>query len=98
MPTSRQSAGTTSTNQYTPGQASSQQQGDINLSSNPGLVFNSGASALATALIGNSIAGQTVNAFEVWADCTVWDTTNNRALRPVIDFDVTLLHRSGMGC
>ena len=97
MPTSRQSAGTTSTNQYTPGQASSQQQADINLSSNPGLVTGAG-SALSTAILGTTIAGSVVNAIEVWADCTVWDTTNNRALRPGSDFDVTLLHRSGMGC
>lgn len=98
MPTSRQSAGTTSTNQYTPGQASSQQQGDINLSNSSSIVSNAAASALANAILGTTIAGSQVNAFEVWADCTVWDTTNNRALRPGIDFDVTLLHRSGSGC
>lgn len=97
MPTSRQSAGTTSANQYSPGTASSQQQADINLSSNPSLVSGAG-SALSAAILGTTIAGSTVNAIEVWADCTVWDTTNNRALVPGLHFDVTLLHRSGMGC
>lgn len=95
---SRQSAGTTSTNQYSPGQASSQQQGDINLSNSSSLVINAGASALANAILGTTIAGSAVNAIEIWADCTVWDVTNTRALRPGIDFDVTLLHRSGSGC
>lgn len=91
---SRQTAGSTSAFQYAPGQASSQQQGDIFLSSNPAV--SGGGSAL-SALVGTTINGQTVGALEVWADGAVWDTTNSRFLRPVIDFDVTLLHRSGFG-
>jgi len=91
---SRQTAGTTSANQYAGGQASSQQQGDINLSSNPAIQLSS---AIVTALVGTTIGGQTVGPLEIWADGAVWDTTNSRYLRPGSDFDITLLHRSGFG-
>jgi hypothetical protein len=92
---SRQTAGTTSAFQYAPGQASSQQQGDEFLSANPAV---SGSGSALFALVGTTINGQVVGPLEVWADCAVWDTTNSRFLRPGSDFDVTLLHRSGIGC
>lgn len=78
-------------NQFGAGQAGSSQV-DINLSSMPALALNS---ALATAIIGTTIRGNVVNAIEVWSDGCVWDVTNTRALMPGIDFDSTLLLRSG---
>lgn len=94
MPTSRQSNSSLSQNglAFGAGQVTGGNSVDINLSSMPGLAINS---ALATAIIGTTIRGSTVNAIEVWADGTVWDTTNNRALFGGIDFDPTLLLRSG---
>jgi hypothetical protein len=93
---SRQTAGSSSANQYAPGQASSQQQGDINLSNNPSVQV-AATSALASALVGSTINGQVVGPIEVWADGAVWDTTNSRYLRPGSDYDISLLHRSGFG-
>lgn len=88
---SRQTAGTTSAFQYAGGQAGSTQV-DIALSSDvpvTGTALNS--------LVGTTINGLVVGALELWADGAVWDTGNNRFLRPGSDYDVSLLHRSGFG-
>jgi hypothetical protein len=94
---SRQTAGTTSANQYAAPAGYANASIDINLSNNP-TVQIAATSALATALVGSTINSLVVGPIEVWSDCAVWDTTNSRYLRPVFDFDPSLLHRSGMGC
>jgi hypothetical protein len=48
-----------------------------------------------TALTGQTIRGLVVGPLEHWADGTIWDINNNRALSPATDFDPAILHRSG---
>ena len=66
---------------------------DIGLSSMPAVAANS---PLATAINGTTIRGLAVSGgIEVWSDGVVWDVANNRALMQGIDYDPTLLLRSG---
>lgn len=92
---SRQTTNTASSSgfQYAGGQAGSAQL-DILLTTTP--VASTSPSAL-SALVGTTINGSVVGALEVWSDGAVWDTTNSRFLRPGSDFDISLLHRSGIG-
>ena len=96
MPTSRLAtgvAGSQNGNSYGGGQVASGASVDIYLSPVPALNLNS---ALSNAILGTTIRSQTVNAIECWSDGVVWDTTNNRALIPVLDYDPTLRMRSGL--
>jgi hypothetical protein len=69
--------------------ASAMAQRDVNYSGGP-----TANPALRT-LVGLTIRGLVVGPLEHWADGTVWDTGNNRALVPGSDFDTALLNRSG---
>lgn len=95
---SRQTANANSTSgfQYAAGTAGAAQI-DIQLTRVFACENSAVAGTLANALVGTTIGGQTVGPIEVWVDGGVWDTTNNKFLRPVIDFDPSLLHRSGFG-
>lgn len=101
---SRQTANSASSSgfQYAAGQAGSaqldiQETNTVQCVSTALPVAQNFNSALANAIVGTTINGQVVGPIEVWADGAVWDTTNSRFLRPNIDYDVTLLYRSGKG-
>lgn len=82
---------------YAGGQAASGVSIDIGLSRNSAAENSAVPGTLANAIVGTTIGGNVVGPIEVWSDGAVWDTSNSRFLRPVIDYDVTLLHRSGFG-
>lgn len=95
---SRQTTNTNSTSgfQYASGTAGASQI-DIQLTRVFACENSAVSGTIANALVGTTIGGQVVGPIEVWVDGGVWDTTNNKFLRPGIDYDVSLLHRSGFG-
>lgn len=67
-------------------------QNDLFLSTSGGTIANPYIAALSGKTIRGLVVGSVI---EHWADGTLWDVANNRALVPGQDFDAALLNAGG---
>ena len=67
-------------------------QNDLFLSTSGGTIANPYIAALSGKAIRGLVVGSVI---EHWADGTLWDVSNNRALVPGQDFDAALLNAGG---
>jgi len=67
-------------------------QNDLFLSTNGGTTSNAAIASLSGKTIRGLVVGSVI---EHWADGTLWDVANNRALVPGQDFDAALLNAGG---